>query len=225
LVLSEGNNGETVTSQAIYNAKQKERNQNLGELTSIQNLLRTLEETSWISDHSVNETNNVQAIFFAHPDSIKLSRLYNISIVMDCTYNTNKYKMSLLNVVGITSFNTTFYICFAFIPQENETWYNWALDRLKGLYHDIELPKSISIDRDLALINSIRNKFPSSKFILCVWHINGNAAKNLKGKIESFGVSWQEFMQDWNGVIYSQEENEFITNSSLMISKYGIFSD
>jgi hypothetical protein len=225
LVLSEGNNGETVTSQAIYNAKQKERNQNLGELTSIQNLLRTLEESSWISDHSVNETNNVQAIFFAHPDSIKLSRLYNISIVMDCTYNTNKYKMSLLNVVGITSFNTTFYICFAFIPQENETWYNWALDRLKGLYHDLELPKSISIDRDLALINSIRNKFPSSKFILCVWHINGNVAKNLKGKIESFGVSWQEFMQDWNGVIYSQEENEFTTNWSLMISKYGIFSD
>jgi hypothetical protein len=217
-------NGECITSQTLYNAKQKERNDSLSGLTQIQYLVKELEESNWVSDYKLSEESNLQAVFFAHPDSIKLCRSYNLAIVMDCTYKTNKYKMSLLNVVGITSINSTFYICFAFLPQEIEQWYSWALTRLKALYEDTEVPKAISIDRDLALFNAINDVFPLSKIILCTWHINGNIAKNLKGKVEAF-VSWKEFLEDWNKVMYASEEDEFLESWAAMIFKYGIFSE
>jgi hypothetical protein len=67
---------------------------------------------------------------------------------MDCTYQTNKYKLKLLDVVGVTCLNSTFYVCFIYIPKEDETWFFWALSSLKEFYGDVEPPKSISMDRD-----------------------------------------------------------------------------
>ena len=37
---------------------------------------------------------------------------------MDCIYKSNKYRLLLLNVVGTTCLNTTFYAVFGFFLQE-----------------------------------------------------------------------------------------------------------
>jgi hypothetical protein len=109
-----------VIPQTIYNAKQKRRLEILCGRTPMQALLQYLEESEWVMDYSLDDKNRVDALFFAHPDSIKLCRSYNSVILMDCTYKTNKYNMNLLDVVGITSFNTTFFVCFVFLPEETE---------------------------------------------------------------------------------------------------------
>jgi hypothetical protein len=138
---------------------------------------------------------------------------------MDCTYKTNKYNMNLLDVVGITSFNTTFFVCFVFLPEETEPWYTWALTRIKELYIDIEVPKVIGIDRDLALENVLECLFPTSAIILCTWHININIAKNLK---KHFGTNeeWATFMADWNLVMYANVERKFELNWTAIKTKY-----
>jgi hypothetical protein len=105
--------------------------------------------------------------------------------------------------------NTTFHICFAFLPQENASCYSWAL--LKGFYNDIDEPRAISIDRDLALINAIDNVFLSTKYIICTWNINGNIAKNLKVKFEN-GEAWKKFLEEWNAVMYANQAAEFEDN-------------
>ncbi|KAK6936686.1 MULE transposase domain [Dillenia turbinata] len=46
---------------------------------------------------------------------------------MDCTYKINRYKMPLLEIIGITSFNTSFYSCFVFLSKERCEDYEWAL--------------------------------------------------------------------------------------------------
>ena len=55
---------------------------------------------------------------------------------MDCTYKTNKFKLSLLVVVGTTCLNTTFYISFCFMANEKLESYVWALEQLKLLFSD-----------------------------------------------------------------------------------------
>jgi hypothetical protein len=115
--------------------------------------------------------------------------------------------------------NTTFHICFAFLPQENVSCYSWALSLLKGFYNDIDEPRAISIDKDLALINAIENVFPCTKYIICRWHINGNIAKNLKVKFEN-GEAWKEFLEEWNAAMYANQEVEFENNWRKIREKY-----
>ena len=42
------------------------------------------------------------------------------------------YNFPLLEVVGVTSTEMAFSICFAYIEHKQEDNYNWALDKLKG---------------------------------------------------------------------------------------------
>ena len=65
-----------------------------------------------------DENGHLTHLCFAYPASIMLSRSYSNVFVMDCTYKTNKYKMPLLDVVGVSSFNTSFYSCFAFMQKK-----------------------------------------------------------------------------------------------------------
>ncbi|CAG8766679.1 24057_t:CDS:2 [Racocetra persica] len=58
---------------------------------------------------------------FGHPSHHRLNleeqqRVHQISEA-DCTYKTNKFRMPLLHGVGMTSFNTTFSSCFAFLKK------------------------------------------------------------------------------------------------------------
>lgn len=41
-------------------------------------------------------------------------------LIMDCTYKSNKYQLLLLNIVGTTSLNTTFYVVFEFLLQKKK---------------------------------------------------------------------------------------------------------
>src|SRR4030081_3289999 len=71
----------------------------------------------------------------------------------------------------------------AFIRQEREADYNWALKFLRGLMakESIQEPLSIVTDREIALIKALRTHFPSSRHLLCRWHVNMNVlAKTRK---------------------------------------------
>lgn len=93
---------------------------------------------------------------------------------MDCIYKSNKYPLPLLNVVGTTCLNTTFYAAFGFLLQEWIEDFTWFLRILQTLYRrlDLEDPKVIVTNRDSALMAVIREVFPNTKNLLCLWHIN-----------------------------------------------------
>jgi MULE transposase domain len=46
--------------------------------------------------------------------------------LMDCTYKTNRFGMPLLDIVGITATNTTFYVGFAFPSDEKQPSYQFS---------------------------------------------------------------------------------------------------
>ena len=65
-------------------------------------------------------SNVLQDIFWTHPDLVKLVNSFYIVILMDSTYKTNKYRMPLLEVVGITSTGLTFSVAFCLLAAEKE---------------------------------------------------------------------------------------------------------
>ena len=97
--------------------------------------------------------------------------------------------MPLLHVVGMTAFNTTFSVCFAFLKEEKEDDYGWALQQVHNLFPPDRLPETIVTDRELALMNALRQQFPHSRNLLCAWHINKNVTAKCKSSFTS-GEDW-----------------------------------
>ena len=63
-------------------------------------------------------TNQLRSIFFIRKSSQEVLKVNYELLIIDAIYKTNKYKLPLFIITGITTLNTLFYIGFAFIPSE-----------------------------------------------------------------------------------------------------------
>jgi hypothetical protein len=88
---------------------------------------------------------------------------------------------------------------FAFLPDQTEPTYIWALEKIKELYSLISPtvaldPGTISTDCDQALRNAILVVFPESRTLLCLWHANKNIQQHCKPKF-STTEAYSEFFE------------------------------
>ena len=61
--------------------------------------------------------------------------------------------------MGSICVDTTFYVAFGFLSQEEEDEYRWALEQLRDVLQDGKQPGVMATARELALTNSIRKVF------------------------------------------------------------------
>jgi len=106
---------------------------------------------------------------------------FNIILIMDSTYKTNKYQLSLLEIVCVTSIGLTFSATCAFLSSERKNNFTWALGKLRGLFMMSEGgPQVIVTDRDLSLMNVVGTMFLEYYHLLCHFHIQKNVQANAK---------------------------------------------
>ena len=172
-------------SQSVYNERYKIMKQSLGGRTFVQALLDELGQGGFTYNIEYDQNGHLTHLFFAHPISIALTKSYSNVFVMDCTYKTNKYKMPLLDIIWVSSFNTSFYSCFAFMQKEDEEDYVWALTMFSKLLGIDNHPMAILSDRELALMKAIESVLPRTTNILCVWHIEKNILTNCMSHFEN----------------------------------------
>ncbi|XP_068501365.1 protein FAR1-RELATED SEQUENCE 6-like [Phaseolus vulgaris] len=202
LTMKERNEKNVTTIKQVYNAITVHRRSQRGHRTEMQQLMLLLERDRYVHWCRCDEVSNiVQDIFWTHPDSVKLVNSFNIVILMDSTYKTKKYRMPLLEVVGITSTGLTFSVAFCLLAAEKENNFFWALDRLKGLFLRVDsCPRVVVCDRDVALMNAIRMVFPEAYNLLCRFHID----KNVKAKCKMLvhpREAWDQVMEVWGSVV------------------------
>ena len=217
--LRKNNPNSLAISKTIYNARDKIRRDNLQGRTPIEALLDELIEGNFEYDYQCDQDGNLTHLFFAHPKSIELTNNYNTVLLMDCTYKTNKFKMPLLHVVGMTSFNTTFSSCFAFLKSEQEEDYKWALTRVTHIFSNDLRPQVIVTDRELALMRAIQTIFPESQNLLCVWHIGKNVLVNCRRHFPTEN-EWNTFLENWHTLIKSKTEADFDNKWKELARKY-----
>jgi hypothetical protein len=122
--------------------------------------------------------------------------------LMDATYNTNRYKLPLLEIVGVTPANMTFCIAFVYMHKEKKPNNTWVLDYLKSLMDGCMLPRVIITDRELALMNAYNIVFPNAKGLLCRWHINNCIMKKCRS-------SWCIIYPLWKKLVESTTEETY----------------
>ena len=54
-------------------------------------------------------------IIWSHPDSIKLLNSFPTVLICDTIYKTNKYRLPLLEIVGVTSTEMNFSVAFVYL--------------------------------------------------------------------------------------------------------------
>jgi hypothetical protein len=119
----------------------------------------------------------------------------------------------LTSYIGVDHNNKSFFVAFAFLPDQTEAAYSWALAHIRGLFSLIHptiglLPGSISTDCDQALRNAISKVFPESPTLLCLWHANKNVQQHCKGKFAST-EEYNDFFKAWLGIVQSQTIPEY----------------
>ena len=114
----------------IYNARQQIRTETLAGRTPIAALAEQLDAGEFSWEVVTTEQGHITHLFFAAHKSLALYERYPEVLLLDCTYKTNQFKMPLLNIIGITGLNTTFYVGFAFIRTEQEGDFTWILQQL-----------------------------------------------------------------------------------------------
>ncbi|XP_052727423.1 PKS-NRPS hybrid synthetase cheA-like [Vigna angularis] len=210
LTLKEHNADNVTTIKQIYNARYTYKRSLRGSRTKMQQLMMLLDKDKYIQrSRCLDDSDVVSDLFWTYPDSVHLVNSFNIVFLMDTTYKTNKYRLPLLEIVGVTSTGLTFTAAFALLSSERQSNFTWALERFKGLLLTSEGgPRVIITDIDLALINAINNVFPETYQMLCTFHIAKNVrakCKMLVDKVESVDV----LMEVWQNVMDCDDQSMF----------------
>ncbi|KAJ0009922.1 hypothetical protein Pint_33440 [Pistacia integerrima] len=207
------------TIKAIYNARHKFKVVEQVGRFHMQQLTTKLMEHNYIQWHRNDEDECIKNLFWVHPFAIGLLQAFPSVLIVDCTYKTNMYPFSLLEIVGITSTELTFSVAFAYLESEREDNYTWALQRLRSLMEDNALPSVIVTDRDLALMNSIQEVFPRATNLLCRWHISRHVSTICKKLFET-KERWEAFICSWNVLVLSVTEQEYMQHLSAIESDF-----
>ncbi|KAH1242295.1 PKS-NRPS hybrid synthetase [Glycine max] len=168
LTLKEHNANSYTTIKQIYNARHAYRSSIRGSNTEMQQLMMLFDRDKYIHRHRMKDENVVRDLFWSHPDAVKLTNSYNLVFLIGSTYKTNRYKLSLLDIIGVTPIGTTFSAAFAYLEGEHLNNVVWALQRFWGLFVKVDaLPGVIVTDRYLSLMNAVKTIFPNATNLWC----------------------------------------------------------
>ncbi|XP_068487107.1 uncharacterized protein [Phaseolus vulgaris] len=200
--LKENNEDNITTIKQVYNARYSYKRSVRGPRTELQQLMMLLDRDNYLHWSTCHESSNIVSdIFWTHPDVVKLLNAFNIVFLMDTTYKTNKYRLPLLEIVGVTCTGLSFSAGFAFLSSEKEKNFIWALQKFRGSLLTSHVgPEVIVCDRDLALMNAINIVFPKARNLLCRFHINKNVKAKCKMLVDSI-EAWEVVMDSWRTII------------------------
>jgi hypothetical protein len=214
------------TQQDIYNQIAVAKRDSFEGQSSIHALASQMEKEGFWCRIQLGQDGRVTAVFFAHPDSLLYLEAYPDVLLLDCTYKTNKYKMPLLDIIGVDACQRSFCIAFAFLSGEAEQDYSWALEHLVEMYKasKARLPSVVLTDRCLACIGAVSIHLPLAYSLLCLWHVNKAiiqhcqpafmlacqvATPSSESSSQLEADRWREFYQHWHLIIASPDEETY----------------
>jgi len=157
--------GSLATRQDIYDQIADIRRDACRDQSPIHALANQLDKEGFWNRIQFAPNGRATAVLFAHPKPVADLQAYPEVLILDSNYKTNKYGMSLLDMIGVDdAAQQSFCIASAFLSGETEADYTWALERLKSLYEQCNatLPSVVLTDRCPAGINAALTLFPTA---------------------------------------------------------------
>ncbi|XP_050908699.1 protein FAR-RED ELONGATED HYPOCOTYL 3-like [Lathyrus oleraceus] len=159
----------------VYNIHVNNNKVLRGDKPEMQQLLKLLDDNNYVSRYQTCEDGvTVRDIYWTHLDLIKFFKVPTV-LIIDSMYKINKYKLPLLEIIGVTFIKMTFSVGFVFLENGKGENVSWTLEVCQVMLKDKKyMPKVIVTDRDITLMNSVAKVFPTSYTLLCRHHITKN---------------------------------------------------
>ncbi|KAI1005673.1 hypothetical protein K3495_g2552 [Podosphaera aphanis] len=149
-----------VTAKDVQNIRDESQRTLLGGRTPTQQFLYNLQTDSsaLIVDLETDAQNRVEYVFWKYQWSIETRKTHSEVISLNVTYKTNRFKLPLKQIAGITSMNSISNVAWALLKDERQTSYHWVFTRLQRIIdeHQIPLPLVIITGNDMALRNDLK---------------------------------------------------------------------
>jgi len=148
-------------------------------------------------------------IFVVDIRSVQYLNRHPDILLFDCTYQTNKFDMPLLNIIGVDHHGNSRTVALCWLDQEAEKYYNEAIQHLVKLFKPEIWPSVIATDCELALIQAITKHFPAfrTKRVLCFWHTAKCVTTNCKAFFSTM-ERW-EFDRGFRDVVYAKTPDQY----------------
>jgi MULE transposase domain len=197
--------GVTITAREYYNSVRKmvadkDQPQTIdGLLVALQEegfVYRTRVEVEEDDDGKPIKRKMVQ-IWFAHKQQLQAAARFcsDWLLVIDGTFNTNKYRLPLLIAVGVLNSGRTFPVCFSYCPSESDESFGFVWDSLKQecFKSDQNLsapppPRIFLDDQAAGLISSVLKHWPEAQIQSCDWY----AVEAMKARYRKSGYKKEE---------------------------------
>ena len=192
----------------IYNESYKVRKEKLGGMSSTDWTLRAATRHGYFVQSTEDDNKNLANLFLCHPESAQMLGAWYYVILIDSTYNTNKYRKPVIQLIGVTPVQKNFTIGFALVENEKAETYIWLLNQLRSLLGERK-PTAFVTDKERGLAVALRSVFPETPHLLCVWHMKRNIAAKIKFVTRN-EESAEAFVHGrWNKVLYAFSDEDF----------------
>ncbi|GMF58602.1 unnamed protein product [Phytophthora fragariaefolia] len=95
-----------IVRRNVSNERQRVMDLRVGSMSRIEHLLNELQGEVYFVGFQQDINLKITHLFFAYVPAINISRENFDVVQLDCTYKTNRYGLSLLNIMGTTGMNT-----------------------------------------------------------------------------------------------------------------------
>ncbi|CAB4487733.1 unnamed protein product [Rhizophagus irregularis] len=185
--------GYTIFKKDLYNAVyQFQLQNNPGDSDASQMLQMLLKKSILIHYGLLNHNWNLYPesyhLLWMLSQQQALYESFHDIVFLDTTSNTNQFQMMLCVVVVIDNHFKSRIVASAIIENETLDTFRWIL---MTLFEETDInPRIIFTDSDPSLISAIKEIYSNTDHLLCIFHIDLNLRKKLKGKL---GACFEEF--------------------------------
>ncbi|KAI5333459.1 hypothetical protein L3X38_023590 [Prunus dulcis] len=141
---------------------------------------------------------------------------YGDVVVLDTTFNTNRYGLPFAPMLGVNNHGQTIVLACAFLSKETTESFIWMFEEFKKAMPGVE-PKMIITYQDAAMARAIFEVFPTTFPRLCIWHITTKFSDKLPR------TTYEEYWKEFKETIWEIDNiDEFEEKWHAIITKSGL---
>jgi hypothetical protein len=198
-------------------------------------LVSVLEHDNWIyrtywefrtNDQGVITNQVLKAVFFTNEDLIHLARRFcpDWMIQMDGTFNTNKLRMPLIDILGVTNTDHSFLFAFCFVTSESAENWGFVLQCLEQtVFEGLPLPRVVIADQGLGLRSAFPLVWTHGILQFCEFHAGENIRRRLAGqrykKEEREKIMSAVWIYLWSATVEALEQNRTNLKSLMKLAE------
>ena len=166
------------------------------------------------------DANQLQRLFMMTDDQQELIKMNHDVIFVDATYKVTYYDYKLVHFAIIDYNGNMRIVASGYILTEKEEDYAWIFRQFQEATRCS--PRVFIIDQGTSLPGAFKEVFPSSKIINCLFHIQNNLPKYMKGMKDE---DKRTFDLDFHSWIGSASSKSFESKYQALRAKYHRFPE